>query len=39
MSRRRKSTDTTPFDTHRLEGSPCLPIDVLGVYALLTATL
>ena len=39
MSRRRKSSDTTPFDTLRPEVTPCLPVDVLGVYVLLPASL
>lgn len=60
MSRRHRSaSDTSPFDTLRLEGTriatelferaardlgsyevtPCLPVDVLGVYVLLPADL
>lgn len=39
MSHRRKSSDTTPFGTLRLQASSCLPVDVPGVYVLLPATL
>ncbi|MFM2199250.1 MAG: hypothetical protein RLZZ505_2682 [Verrucomicrobiota bacterium] len=34
MSRRRKSTDTTPFNTLRLKGSLCL-----GAYILLPTSI
>lgn len=59
MSRRRKSSDTTPLDSIKLEGllfmhelleratrdigsydvTPCLPVDVFGVYVLLPVSL